>query len=176
MSLPFDILVNEHMLIMQAVDAIKKRISVIEASQTVDPRGIRVMVDFFRVYADRFHHGKEEGILFRALYQKKMKESDNKVMKDLMQEHAFTRKAVTSLEKASQSYAPGNKEVLKEILEILSTLSIFYPMHIKKEDKHFFYPCMEYISIDGREQMISEFQQFNSNFTDNRYAQVLKSL
>jgi len=59
MSLPVDMLVNEHKLIIQAVDAIKKRISVIEASQTVDSHGIMVMVDFFRVYADRFHHGKE---------------------------------------------------------------------------------------------------------------------
>lgn len=176
MSLPVDILVNEHKLIMQAVDVIKKKISIIEASQMIDPHGIRVVVDFFRVYADRFHHGKEEGILFRALYQKKMNESNTKVMKDLMQEHAFARKTVTALEKSNQIYVSGNKEVVKEILEILSTLSTFYPMHIEKEDNHFFYPCMEYFSPDEREQMISEFQQFNSNFTDNRYAQVVKSL
>lgn len=176
MSLPVDMLVNEHKLIIQAVDAIKKRISVIEASQTVDSHGIMVMVDFFRVYADRFHHGKEEGILFRALYQKKMEESDNKVMKDLFQEHAFARKAVTELEKANQSYVLGNKEALNEILEILSTLSKFYPTHIEKEDKHFFYHCMEYVSLDERQQMMSEFQQFNSNFTENRYAQVVKTL
>jgi hypothetical protein len=58
-----------------------------------------------------------------------MEESDNKVIKDLMQEHAFARKAVTALEKANQSYVLGNKEALNEILEILSTLSTFYPMH-----------------------------------------------
>jgi len=169
-------LINEHKLIIQAVDAIKKRIAIIKTSQTIELNNITVMVDFFRVYADRFHHGKEEGILFRALYQKKMKENDNKIMKDLMQEHAFARKTVTALEKANQSYASGKKEALKEILEMLSTLSTFYPKHIEKEDKQFFYPCMEYVSPEEREQMMNQFQQFNFSFTDNRYTQVIKSL
>ena len=176
MSLPVDMLVNEHKLIIQATEVIKKKMDIIKTSQNVDPNNITAMVDFFRVYADKFHHGKEEGILFRELYQKKMIETDTKIVKDLMQEHAFARKTVSALEKAKDSYVLGKKEALKEMLEILSTLSIFYPMHIEKEDKHFFYPCMEYLSPEERKQMMNQFQQFNSNFTDNRYMQVVKSL
>ena len=39
-------------------------------NKKVNPNFITAAVDFFRTYADRFHHGKEEGILFRS-YRKR---------------------------------------------------------------------------------------------------------
>lgn len=176
-SLPVDILVNEHRLIIQAVEGIKKKISETQTNQSVNPNDITVIVDFFRTYADRFHHGKEEGILFRALSQKRLKADDDKTMKDLMQEHAFARRTVTALETEKENYISGNKKALKQIIDMLSTLTTFYPEHIEKEDKHFFYPCMEYFSEQEQQEMITQFQSFNCQFTDKRYAQIIsKSL
>ena len=113
MSFPVDLLIDEHKLIIQAVEVIKAKLAQIETSKTVNPNSITAMVDFFRTYADKYHHGKEEGILFKELAQKKLNENDRKIMNELIQEHAFARRTVTALESAKESYILGKEEALK---------------------------------------------------------------
>ena len=69
---PVDILINEHKLILQAVEGIKKETQKKQSNNNFDPEIITTAVDFFRTYADRFHHGKEEGILFSELTRKRL--------------------------------------------------------------------------------------------------------
>ena len=176
MSLPVDILVNEHKLILRAVDSMKRENEKIQTNQTTNPNFITTVVDFFRTYADRFHHGKEEGVLFKELSQKELNEDDQKVMSELIQEHAFARRTVTALEDAKERYVAGNNEVLKDVLDLLAALIKLYPAHIEKEDKHFFYPCMEYFSEAERHNMMASFLFFNQNFIDKRYKQIIDSL
>ena len=133
------------------------------------------MVDFFRTYADKYHHGKEEGILFKELAQKKLNENDRKIMNELIQEHAFARRTVTALESAKESYILGKEEALKNITDHLTTLTKFYPAHIEKEDKHFFYPCMEYFSQQEQKNMLTRFQDFDQNFTNKKYLRIINS-
>ena len=102
--LPVDVLISEHRLILHAVGVLKKEQQKIAASGKVDPNFIVAAVDFFRTYADRYHHGKEEGILFNALYKRKLSEADAAMMRELILEHATARRTVTILEKQKASY------------------------------------------------------------------------
>lgn len=138
--LPVDMLVTEHKLILQAVEKIKKEIQQIDATKAVNPNYLTTAVDFFRTYADKFHHGKEEGILFRELSQRNLNETDQKVMMELMVEHGVARRTVTALDNAKEEYIAGKPEALKHIIDLLNTLVKLYPAHIEKEDKHFFTP------------------------------------
>lgn len=173
MSLPVDVLITEHKLILQAVDKIKNEVQQAQATKKVNPNFITTAVDFFRTYTDRFHHGKEEGILFNGLSQRTLNEADSKMIKELMLEHAFARRTVTALETAKENYVLGKTEALQEILNLLTTLVKLYPEHIEKEDKHFFYPSMEYFSDEEQEEMMEQFHLFNQNFTDKRYKQII---
>ncbi len=176
MSLPVDILVSEHKLILQAVDSIRNEVQQIQINRAVNPNFIATIVDFFRTYADKFHHGKEEGILFRALSRKQLNEADQKMMKDLMGEHAVARRTVTSLDNAEQEFVCGKEGALDNILNLLSTLLKLYPEHIEKEDKHFFYPCMVYFTEQEKQEMQSNFLIFNQDFTDKKYKQIISTL
>ena len=176
MTFPVDILVTEHKLILQTVEKIKKEIGQIEATKVVNTHYLVTIVDFFRTYADKFHHGKEEGILFRALAQRNLKETDQKVMMELMMEHGVARHTVTALDKAKEEYIAGKQDALKHILDQLSTLIKLYPAHIEKEDKHFFYPSMEYLTVQDQNDMQTSFITFNQNFTDKKYQQVIDQL
>jgi|YelNatPaOPRAMG01_1025707.scaffolds.fasta_scaffold21120_6 hemerythrin-like domain-containing protein len=176
MSMPVVVLIDEHKLILQAVAFIKAKITETKTSKTVNPNLITTIVDFFRTYADRFHHGKEEGILFNELLHKQLSESDKKTMNELIMEHVFARRTVTALENAKGSYVSGKNESLNAILDSLETLVDFYPKHIEKEDKHFFYPSMTYFSSQEQESMLKKFEEFNRSFTDKRYNQVVNSL
>jgi hemerythrin-like domain-containing protein len=176
MPLPVDVLIEEHKLIIQAIAIIDKEITRIETQAIVDQNVVSTTVDFLRIYADKFHHGKEEGILFKALSQKKLSEQDHQVMTELVMEHAFARKTVKALETAKENYLLSKKEALKELLESLKALVKLYPEHIKKEDTSFFYPCMKYFSEAERQNMMASFRTFNQNFTDKRYKQIIDLL
>ncbi len=176
MSVPVDILVSEHKLILKAVALIKKETNKIQANNAVNPDFIVTIVDFFRTYADRFHHGKEEGILFRELAQKKLSQTNNRIMDELIKEHVFARQTVTALENAKSLYVSGEVAALKDVLNLLGTLVELYPVHIEKENNHFFYPVMAYFSDIEKEGMLKDFLSFNTDFTDKRYKQIINSL
>ena len=174
--LPVEVLISEHRLILYTVGVLKKEQQKIVASGKVDPNFIVAAVDFFRTYADRYHHGKEEGILFNALYKRKLSEADSAMMRELILEHAAARKTVTSLENLKTSYIDGKTEALGGILESLNTLIELYPRHIEKEDKHFFIPSMTYFTEKEQREMLQKFQDYNLAFTDNRYKLTIETL
>jgi hemerythrin-like domain-containing protein len=174
--LPVEILITEHRLIERFVKLVEKEKEKIVKTQSIQPNFMVVAVDFFRTYADRFHHGKEEGVLFQELSQKKLSDVDKKMMLDLSMEHAYARKTVNNLEKLKESYLAGEADALKEILQLLNTLVELYPKHIEKEDKHFFYPSMEYFTQTEQRAMLTKFIDFNRNFTDKKYQQIVWAL
>lgn len=174
--LPVEVLITEHRLIMYTVDVLKKEQQKIASSGKVDPNFIVAAVDFFRTYADRYHHGKEEGILFNALFKRKLSEADAAMMRELILEHATARRTVANLEKLKASYIGGNAESLGGILESLSTLIALYPRHIEKEEKHFFIPVMQYFTEKEQQEMLQKFQEYDLTFTDNHYKQIIETL
>lgn len=174
--LPVEILINEHKLILKMVEIIQAKKQKMLADNNVDPNFIVITVDFFRTYADRYHHGKEEGILFNDLNSKKLSDVDDKIMRELIMEHAYARKTVNSLERLKESYIAGSPEVLTSILLTLDQLIELYPKHIEKEDKHFFYPSMEYFSQTEQNEMLDKFIQFDQNFTNKKYQQIIEAL
>jgi hemerythrin-like domain-containing protein len=174
--LPVEILINEHRLIERFIKIVKKETENIIETQKVKSNFIVIAVDFFRTYADRYHHGKEEGILFQGLSQKKLSESDKKIMLELTMEHAYARRTVKNLEGSKELYLAGNFDALKDILILLKALVELYPAHIEKEDKHFFLPSMEYFSLQEQAEMLSAFVEFDREFTNNKYQQVISTI
>ena len=131
-------LMIEHRLIERMILLIKDALLQIENTHKVDPVFIDISVDFIRIYADRTHHGKEEDILFRKLSNRPMSTDDQRVMKELIEEHIFGRQTTKSLVEANTRYRNGDESALADIASSLQTLVHFYPKHIEKEDKIFF--------------------------------------
>jgi hemerythrin-like domain-containing protein len=176
LSIPVEVLIDEHKLILKAVATLKQKVAQTELNKSINPDSITLLVDFFRMYADRFHHGKEEGILFSELSLKELTDSDKTIMNELIGEHVFARKTVTSLENAKQDYVNGKRDAINTIIDLLQVLAKLYPVHIEKEDKHFFYPAMAYFDKEEQQNMRRKFEEFNRTFTDKRYSQIINSL
>jgi hemerythrin-like domain-containing protein len=173
---PVDLLINEHSLIIRMINFIKKEAEQISKNGTVKPSNIVIAVDFFRTYADKYHHGKEEAILFKELSQKKLSDLHHAMMLELITEHALSRKTVTSLESANEDYIECKTETLRSILKHLEVLIDLYPKHIEKENNQFFYASMEYLTQKEQEAMLCNFVEFDQNFTTKRYQQIVDSL
>ena len=173
--IPIGPLMVEHRLIERFVDVLKSKLSGIEKTKNVDPIFIDQTVDFFRTYADRTHHGKEEDILFRDLARKNLSAEHEKVMNELVEEHIYARKMVENLVSYNDKYQEDDKADIKGIIESLKELIKFYPTHIFKEDKHFFYPCMEYFNKEEKDAMLSEFWEFDKNMIHEKYRRIVET-
>ncbi len=173
---PIGPLMREHRLIEKMVDVLVKKQAQISETNKVDVGFLMVAVDFFRTYADRTHHGKEEDILFKELANKQLAAEHKQTMNELVEEHAWARKMVTRLVQAREGYIQGNRNSLSEIATSVKELVAFYPAHIAKEDKHFFYPCLEYFTLEEQNAMLDKFWEFDRMLIHEKYQNILAEL
>jgi len=169
-------LMIEHRLIEKMLELVRERIDLIDTSNSIDPVFIDTTVDFIRTYADLTHHGKEEDIMFKVLAKKAMSLEDQKIMKELVEEHTYGRQVVGELCEAKERYIGGHAQALQIIKEKLCTLCEFYPDHIAKEDKIFFPNSERYMSEQEREVMLKEFWEFDRQMIHTKYRSVVEHL
>ena len=67
---PMDILLDEHAIIKKAASLSLRAGSLIGSKPAQYEQVIRLLLFFFREYADKFHHYKEESILFPSINKK----------------------------------------------------------------------------------------------------------
>jgi hemerythrin-like domain-containing protein len=172
--LPAGPLMIEHRLIEKMIAILKSGLADIEAKKTFNPSFIEKAVDFFRTYADRTHHGKEEDILFKALAEKKMSAAHKALLDELIREHVFARQKVKDLREAAQRFSK-DAGAIKDIIDNIRALASFYPAHIQKEDKRFFLPVMGYLTEKEKDKMLKDFEQFDRKMIHEEYALVVKN-
>jgi hemerythrin-like domain-containing protein len=171
---PIGPLMWEHRLIEKMLAVAGREAQKIRESRKVDPVFIDTAVDFIRTYADRTHHGKEEDILFRDLANKKMSPEHSRIVDELIEEHKFARDTVKRLVEAKNGFVAG-EETLPEIVARLEELVAFYPRHIDKEDRHFFYPILDYFSAEEQDRMLREFYEFDRRMIHEKYGKVVEA-
>ncbi|HEY49469.1 MAG TPA: cation-binding protein [Dehalococcoidia bacterium] len=174
---PIGSLMREHRLIERMVGLMNRELNQLKNQGEADRLFIQHAVDFFRTYADRTHHGKEEDILFKALNEKQLSAEHRKIMDELVNEHVYARKTVTSLSEMNERYELDNSEVvLGEIIKSLEKLVKLYPEHIEKEDKHFFYPILDYFTREEQDEMLQEFWDFDRMMIHEKYQKLVERL
>jgi hemerythrin-like domain-containing protein/rubredoxin len=174
--LPIGSLMIEHRLIERMVSLVEFESRKITETKKVNPVFIDTVIDFFRAYADRCHHGKEEDILFRELAAKELSTEHRTLMNELIEEHVIARKTVSRLENAKESNLKDEVGSLNEISRNLNELTELYPKHIFKEDKTFFYPCMKYFTKNEQDKMLQEFTEFDKEINHERYRKTVAEM
>jgi len=163
------ILMNEHRLIERMINLMKLELESLKSANDADDSFILAVIDFLRNYADKNHHGKEEGILFRELDKKDLTLEHRKIMTLLIDEHKVARNMVWALESARQKHLQEIDHPIADIIESLDSLVKLYPKHIEKEDKQFFFPCMKYFTLKELKDMLKEFEDFDMAMNLTRY-------
>jgi hemerythrin-like domain-containing protein len=164
-------LLEEHRVIKKTLAVFKTEIEVIKEQQRVDSILIDMSIDFIRTYTDLVHHGKEENILFRELGKKTLSAEHSKIMNELLAEHKYSRSIVSRWMDITERYFAG-EDTSQEIIGCLRELTIFYPRHMMKENKHFFGPVLEYFTQEEQNKMIQEFEEFDGKILHWKYRKV----
>lgn len=129
-SPPLKKLVDEHVLIKRWIALIPQVLESLEVDSADDLRNIEQGIDFIRSYADRFHHAKEEEILFKYF------DGNLDILKSMLEDHTKARGHVKALAEAVE----GREK--KKIIEHLNAYGRLLTEHIKKEDE-ILYPWMD---------------------------------
>lgn len=173
---PIGPLMREHRLIERMILLLQQELRQVDEKNKVDVEFLAIAIDFVRTYADRTHHGKEEDILFRELAKKQLFPEHKNIMNELIEEHVLGRKMVANLVAARETYMKGRKGSLSDIAACIKELVSFYPAHIEKEDKHFFYPVLEYLSKQEQDEMLQEFLEFDAKLIHEKYQGIVEGM
>jgi hemerythrin-like domain-containing protein len=168
------LLMVEHRLIERMVALLKKEIGNEELKKAANPAFIHAAVDFFRMYADRMHHGKEEGILFRDLASKNLAPEHKSMLDQLVNEHRIAREEVKGLQDSVERYERGDLDALAHIITHLKRLLALYPPHIHNEDQHFFLLVREYFNDEERKRMLEECYELDRKMAHEKYLEIVK--
>jgi hemerythrin-like domain-containing protein len=160
------------------VDLIKKEHEKVAGGGEPDIHLLSSAADFFSVYADRCHHGKEEDILFEELEKRGgVPDELDEIRKKLVREHEQARQYVQNLRKAYGDYhTGGGEDAKKRIAELLEKITDLYPQHIETEDKEFFFPVMDLFSKEEQDEMLERFYEFDRQMIHEKYEQVVAEL
>lgn len=169
-------LMREHRLIERMVAIIRGEVASIAETGRTDPALIDRATDFIRSYADRCHHGKEEDILFRRLAEKRLPPELAAEMEELIADHVRGRALTRQLVEANARYASGDADALSGIERAARELVEFYPVHIDKEDRHFFKPAMEQFTEEEQADILRDYDEFDRMLIHERYRIIVEEL
>jgi hemerythrin-like domain-containing protein len=147
-SPPLKRLVDEHVLIKRLVEWIPRIIETLDLESEEGRRLVLRTVDFIRFYADKYHHAKEEQILFKKYF-----DANSEILKTMCEEHEKARSHVRAVLEAVEK---KDKDAVAEHLEAYHEL---LTEHIRKEDE-ILYPWIDRnLSVTQVGQLFSEFTE-----------------
>jgi hemerythrin-like domain-containing protein len=143
---------DEHQLILRMLDLLEKNARLTEQGSFQNYRFYLDGVDFIRNYADRFHHAKEEDILFEALIENGMPRANSPVAAMLM-EHDLGRAFVRGMEEAATRALEGEAGQDEAIVTNARGYLELLREHISKEDD-ILYPLAERVIPEEKRDAI----------------------
>jgi hemerythrin-like domain-containing protein len=122
--------------------------------ENIDLMYVENIADFLSGFADKCHHGKEESILFIRFKDKKIASLD-KILPELLEEHAQARTMISLLNKTLQDHWEGNESSLIQIGKIYTRYAELMNSHIEKENTVLF-PVLENEITPGMDEELYE--------------------
>ncbi len=171
-EIPAGPLIAEHRLMERYLGLMRREAARIDRGEKPDRILAERLIDFFKTYAHRCHYGKEEEILFRRLYGKRISPEHKKGLDALVLDHIRERDLIDRLEIAQDKFWLGETEALGEILANLKGVLKFYPRHMQREEEEFFPAGMGYFSGAELKDMLQDFAGFDRNLIHEKYRSV----
>jgi len=128
---PTEELKNEHRVIERMLGIVSRACDRLDAGQEVDPELFIGAADFFRNFADRCHHSKEEKLLFGKMMARGMSGETGPIAV-MLREHEDGRAHVRRM--AELSGKRLDRRVRKELIEHARGYVELLSAHIHKED------------------------------------------
>jgi len=167
------ILMKEHENILKVIENLENECNNIETGKEINKKFFEKAIDFIRNYADKFHHAKEEDILFKE-FDKSAEEGCTHCnpTKQMLSEHDEGRRFVKGIE---QGVKENNKN---KVIENARGYCMLLREHIYKEDNILYPMADETLSEKVKNDMFSKFEKIEKERRKDKekYLAFVKSL
>ena len=167
------ILTEEHKNILKVIENMENEVNILEKGKEINKKFFEKAIDFIRNYADKFHHAKEENILFKE-FDKAAEEgcAHCNPTKQMLSEHDEGRKFVKGIE---QGVKENNKN---KVIENARGYCMLLKEHIYKEDNILYPMADEALNENTKKSMLQKFNKINTERKKNKekYLAFVKSL
>jgi hemerythrin-like domain-containing protein len=148
---------KEHEAIKTMLQILEKVCESLQAGNKVDPQHLKQMLEFFQVFADKCHHGKEEELLFPVLEEAGILKEGGPIGV-MLNEHTLMRGYVKDLADAVDRYQLGEEKaaslIVRPALDYVATLR----QHIDKENNILFKMAEMQLSEDQQKELLEQFE------------------
>lgn len=151
------VLSNEHQTILKAIDAILIACDKFEKSNTLETAYFENVIDFIKSYADKFHHAKEEDILYKTMLEGPGGMHCNPIPV-MLHEHDESRRYVALMEKGLSEN--DSAKVLKNTRAYCQLLQ----SHIYKEDNIMYPMAEEALDEVEKEEILKKYKEAEAKY------------
>ncbi|MDD5289535.1 MAG: hemerythrin domain-containing protein [Dehalococcoidales bacterium] len=155
---PTEQLTEEHNAIKEMLKIMDKVSQRLEVNKKVDSGHLDSIADFISVFADKCHHGKEEGALFPAMIEAGIPK-DGSPIGVMLAEHEQGRKYVKEMINGIDSYKKGEKSAASKIASNAKGYTALLRQHIYKEDNILYPMGVKQLSNDIQDKLLEEFEK-----------------
>ena len=168
------ILMWEHGLILQALSAMEKHISGLEAGGVPDRAFFEKAIQFLQAFADRGHHGKEEDILFKRMVEDLDYPSNAGPVAVLTGEHERGREFLRGLAQAL-AVLGQDPSATRRVIENGRGYIQLLRTHIHREDNVVFPMVDQFLDDADQARLAAEFAECDRREIDSgRYETSLR--
>lgn len=163
---PFDALTCDHRLIEQWLDILEDTIRRSEVDKALNRASAMEVVNFFRDFADRFHHVREEQYLLPLLAEAGMGSECGPVTV-IRREHELGRQYIESMTFSVDAAATGDSDALAWFTRHARSYVRLIREHIGKEEHCLFPAAQRHLDEKRMRRLIDDFAQTEGQSSDN---------
>lgn len=155
------ILQDEHRIIERVLDCLEQLAGRCRADGRLDAGAGRDAIEFFRGFADRNHHGKEEAHLFPMMEQRGFS-PDAGPTAVMRREHEQGRQLVGAMADALESAAAGEAAGVDSFLGAAHGFINLLRQHIQKENQILFPMAEQALTETDKGKLLEAFARVNN--------------
>lgn len=151
-----DALKKDHRVIEKMLRLLELTSKKLEDGDNVPVDLLKNALDFIRTFADNYHHGKEEDILFKMMGEKGFAREGGPIAV-MLDEHNSGRGYTKALSEGIDKYVSGDKDAGKEIAENARNYTRLLATHIMKEDNILYTMADKILPDNQQEELLNKF-------------------
>ena len=175
MSKAIETLMTEHRLIEKVLDSLQTFAGQLAPGQSGARKHVAGYAEFFREFADRCHHGKEEDRLFGAMTQHGFPTNGGPIFV-MLQEHDLGRAHVGALAEVGQGDGELSGEEITRVKTHAQEFFALLSAHIQKEDRILYPAAVNAVPDSAMTVLAGEFDTFDSEVVGEETLQHLRNL
>lgn len=148
-------LISEHVGILFGLKILERMIRQLQEGKKVEEDDLLEMINFLKLFADKCHHGKEEGLLFPAMEKVGIKNQNGPIGQMLI-EHTEGRMYISQMSEAIKDNSINKNDLIQAATNYIKLLR----QHIEKENTILFPMGDEKIPANIQAGLLISFEEF----------------